>query len=76
MAEKHEPNSESDRILKRVERETAGGGLIASGAMATSKTPADEDWIEYWGTRIGRMIGLVVAGALLAWIVLYALNLI
>jgi hypothetical protein len=73
MAE--DPKSESDRILARVERESAGGGLLATGFAAT-KAPAtdNDDWIEHWGTRIGRTIGITAAAGLCAWIVLYALN--
>jgi hypothetical protein len=78
MAKDDKDKSEADRILARVEREAAGGGFFSS-AMSGGKRgvpSADDDWIEHWGTRIGRMIGLAVAAALMAWIVLYALNLI
>ena len=69
---------EAQRILARVERENAGGGLLSTG-LGASRIPtpsAEEDWIEHWGTRIGRMVGLAVAAALTIWIVLYGLNLI
>jgi len=76
MAEHDDKQTEAARILARVERENAGGGLLSSG-LGPSKvaTPAaEEDWIEYWGTRLGRMIGIAAATALAIWLVLYAMN--
>ena len=38
-------------------------------------TDADQsDRIEYWGTRIGRSLGLVVVVAMMIWLVLYLAN--
>lgn len=78
MAESDKDNSESGRILARVERESAGGGFFSSAMLGGKRAApaAEDDWIEHWGTKIGRMIGLAVAAALMVWIVLYALNLI
>ncbi|HTV70681.1 MAG TPA: hypothetical protein VMF90_19300 [Rhizobiaceae bacterium] len=78
MAENDKDKNESGRILARVERESAGGGFFSSTMLGGKRgaPSADDDWIEHWGTRIGRMIGIAVAAALMVWIVLYALNLI
>ncbi|MDX8492772.1 hypothetical protein RFN29_14425 [Mesorhizobium sp. VK22B] len=79
MAERRDDESESRRILERVARETAPGGtsFIARVAKDTRDrvTAADADRsdpIEYWGTRIGRTLGLIVAIWLLAWLVYVA----
>ncbi|WP_027169123.1 hypothetical protein [Mesorhizobium sp. WSM3224] len=74
MAERRDDETESRRILERVERETAPGG--ASFIARTAKdahyhaTAADRaDPIEYWGTRIGRTLGFFIAIGLLVWLV-------
>jgi len=76
MAERRDDETESRRILERVARETAPGG--ASFIVRTSKdardrvTAADADRtdpIEYWGTRICRTLGFVIAIGLLARLV-------
>jgi hypothetical protein len=80
MAERPDDESESRRILERVARETVPGGA-ASFVARTAKDARDRvtaadvdraDPIEYWGTRIGRTLGLIVAIGLLAWLVYVA----
>ncbi len=61
-----ERKNESSRILARVAREADPGG------PSTSVGTGDrDDWIEYWGTRIGRMLGIAITVALLGWLALY-----
>ncbi|RWA62861.1 hypothetical protein EN836_30550 [Mesorhizobium sp. M1C.F.Ca.ET.193.01.1.1] len=79
MAERRDDENESRRILERIERETAPGGasFIARAAKGARDrvTAADADRsdpIEYWGTRIGRTLGLIIAIGLLAWLVYVA----
>ncbi len=71
---------ESRRILDRIARETGPGdsllGRAAKGAhdhvTAADVDPADK--IEYWGTRIGRTLGLLLVAAILAWLVYFLSN--
>jgi hypothetical protein len=79
MAERQDSDTEARRILERVERETSPGGT--SFIARTAKGARDHvnaadanrsDPIEYWGTRIGRVLGLVIAIGLLAWLVFFA----
>ncbi|AZO10733.1 MULTISPECIES: hypothetical protein [unclassified Mesorhizobium] len=79
MAERRDDDTESRRILERVARETTPGGksFIARTVKGAHDrvTAADvdrSDPIEYWGTRIGRMLGLIIAIGLLAWLVYVA----
>ncbi|WP_192249658.1 hypothetical protein [Mesorhizobium silamurunense] len=79
MAERRDDENESRRILERVARETAPGGtsFVARAAKDARDhvTAADTDRsdpIEYWGTRIGRTLGLIIAIGLLAWLVYVA----
>lgn len=72
MAEpKNHGDREAQRILNRVQQESDPSGSLA--ARATKKMrehvaagDADHsDWIELWGTRIGRVLGLVLLVVLL-----------
>ena len=80
MAEDRESErkAESRRILERVSREAESGGHSAIDRAARRArdhvTAADvdrDDWVEYWGTRIGRMLGLLLLVGLIVWLVIY-----
>jgi hypothetical protein len=70
-------DAESRRILDRVAREAHSGiGFVGKGAERArshlAAADADQnDWIEVWGTRIGRTIGIVIVAAFLVWVVSY-----
>lgn len=73
-----ERRAESRRILERVSQEAASGGHSAIDRAAKRArdhvTAADvdrDDWVEYWGTRIGRMLGLLLLVGLIVWLVVY-----
>jgi hypothetical protein len=72
---------ESRRILERMGREDqlSGVSFLARTAQSVRDhvTAADADQsdrIEYWGTRIGRSLGLVVVVAMMIWLVLYLVD--
>lgn len=72
---------ESRRILDRVAREADSSGFATLGSavdamrrQANAKTPHDVDPIEYWGTKIGRGLGLVITVAIIVWLVAYVLG--
>lgn len=80
MAEDRESErrAESRRILERVSREAESGGHSAIDRAARRArdhvTAADvdrDDWVEYWGTRIGRILGLLLLVGLIVWLVIY-----
>lgn len=78
MAGRQDNDSESRRIIERVARESDPGGtsFIAQAAKGArdhvAAADADRsDPIEYWGTRIGRALGLLIAIGLLVWLVLF-----
>ena len=67
-------HAESRRILDRVAREETGllGRSAARAQGHLSAVDVDQnDRIEVWGTRIGRMIGMLVVAAFLVWVVIY-----
>jgi hypothetical protein len=81
MAERHDSESESRRILERVARETdpSGTSFVARTTKGVrdhvSAADADrDDPIEVWGTRIGRTIGLLLTLGLMVWLVLYVIR--
>jgi hypothetical protein len=73
-------SAESRRILDRVAREQHSGlGLVGRGTeRAREHLAADDadqsDWIEVWGTRIGRSLGVVFIVAFLVWLVNYLVS--
>jgi hypothetical protein len=69
--DKRQPDTESRRILDRVSRESAAGGMsvIERTKSHFSARDADaDDTIEVWGTRIGRFLGLLVLIAMFIWL--------
>jgi hypothetical protein len=73
-------DAESRRVLDRVAREQHSGlGFLGRGTeRARGHLAADDadqnDWIEVWGTRIGRTIGVIVIAAFLVWAVSYLVS--
>jgi hypothetical protein len=71
--EDKERQAESRRILERVAREVEGEGVSARMTTrrdAGAEDADNEDWAEYWGTRIGRSLGVVLLIGLLIWLTL------
>ncbi len=69
---------ESRRIIDRVSREAESGGRSVADRLArrardhvTATDMDPEDRIEYWGTRIGRALGLVLVAGLIVWLVVF-----
>jgi hypothetical protein len=64
--------AESQRIIRRVGQETEASMAARATKRARDHLSAadapEDDWVEVWGTRIGRGLGLVVFVALLAWV--------
>jgi hypothetical protein len=53
---------ESRRILDRIQRESD-----PSGQITPARRQREDDPIEYWGTRIGRVLGWAITLALVIW---------
>ncbi|MBZ9797140.1 hypothetical protein [Mesorhizobium sp. ES1-4] len=78
MAKRQDSDNESRRILQRVAQETdpAGNSFVArtTKSMRDHVSAADADRtdpIEVWGTRVGRILGLLLALGLMVWLVLF-----
>jgi hypothetical protein len=69
---KHQTNTESRRIIERIDRESASQGTsfverTKGHFSAGDADPADP--IEVWGTRVGRFLGLLVLIAMIIWVI-------
>lgn len=69
---------ESRRIIERVAREAESGGQTVIDRAARRArdhvTAADvdpRDPVEYWGTRIGRALGVLLAIGLIVWLAIF-----
>jgi len=80
MGQNPPDQTESRRILERVAHDSRGGlagTSVMARAVERSKShlaagDADqEDRIELWGTRIGRVLGLAFVAGLAVWLILY-----
>jgi hypothetical protein len=60
---------ESRRILDRVGREADSSGFAQQATPQAADRQSDP--IEYWGTRIGRMLGLAIAIVLMITLAFY-----
>ena len=74
-----ERHDESRRILDRVSREVDGGSLLMRATSGlrrhvTAKDAEAEDAIDYWGTRIGRALGLLLVAAAIAWLIVFLMR--
>lgn len=76
-----ERQRESRRIIDRVAREAESGNRTVVWRIArrardhVAATDVDpEDRIEYWGTRIGRVLGVVLAVGLIVWLILFVVR--
>jgi hypothetical protein len=67
---KRRTGAEARRIIERIDRESASGGLVERTKGHFSAEDADPaDHIEVWGTRIGRILGLLVLIAMIIWVI-------
>ena len=80
-SENSEREAESRRILERVVREAEAGGTSAVTRLARqardhmgAEDTDKEDWAEYWGTRIGRSLAVLLFAGLSIWLILFLLR--
>ena len=81
MKRDDEQTREAQRILKRMSAESDGSAMkIVSRTAARGRdhfgaADADEnDWVEVWGTRIGRAISLILFLGLILYLGLFFLR--
>lgn len=79
MPDDKDRNEESRRILDRIARESDTSGLMARTTQRArdhfTATDADRsDWIEHLGTRIGRILGLIITIGIVIWLVAFLIR--
>ncbi len=75
---RNDDQAESRRILKRIasEEESGGASFVARAAKGafdrvSAKDADRSDTLDYWGTRVGRTLGFLLAVGLMVWLVVY-----
>jgi hypothetical protein len=63
-----EREAESRRIIERLASEAESSGV--TGFVRARLQRDGEDWAEYWGTRIGRVLGFLIMVIMLSWLAL------
>jgi hypothetical protein len=76
MADRQEQRErESRRIINRVGAETEASMVQRATRRVrdhmTARDAPEDDWIEVWGSRIGRAFGVVFFIGLVAWLVFF-----
>jgi len=69
---KRQTDAESRRIIERIDRESASGGISIverTKGHFSAKDADSTDSIEVWGTRIGRFLGLLALIAMIIWLI-------
>ncbi len=69
--------TESRRIIARVGQETEASMASRATRRARDHLSAadapEDDWVELWGTRIGRVLGLVVFAGIVGWLLFFVI---
>lgn len=52
--------TESRRIIRRVGAETEASMVKRARDHMAARDTDENDWVEVWGTRIGRVLGIVL----------------
>lgn len=60
--------ADSRRIIDRVSREADAGGRPPPGVDGKGYDAEPEDWVDVWGTRIGRSLGFLVVIGLIVYL--------
>ena len=66
-----ESRNESRRILDRVGQQSENAMLHRMRRHVAADDAKQDDPIEVWGTRIGRLIAMTVLVAMILWLILY-----
>lgn len=73
-------DAESERILNRISLESDGGStLFSRGAKkvrdhVSARDAEADDSIELWGTRIGRVLGLVILAGIVVYLIVFLMG--
>ncbi|MGQ2908379.1 MAG: hypothetical protein ACT6QU_10550 [Aliihoeflea sp.] len=62
-------DTESKRIIRRVGQESEATMATRIRRHMSGADADPDDWVEIWGTRIGRVLSVVLAAVLVWWLI-------
>jgi hypothetical protein len=62
-------DNESKRIIRRVGQESEATMATRIRRHMSGADADPDDWVEIWGTRIGRILSVVLAAVLVWWLI-------
>jgi hypothetical protein len=74
MSPDDKAEKESRRIIDRVGMESEPSMLGRARDHVRGKDADEKDWVELWGTRIGRWVGVVFLLYLIWWLFDFAMT--
>jgi hypothetical protein len=73
----HHDEAESRRIISRVGAETEATMVQRATRRVrdhmSARDAPEDDWVEIWGSRIGRAFGVVLFFGLIAWLAFFVI---
>lgn len=62
-------DTESKRIIRRVGQESEATMATRIRRHMSGADADPDDWVEIWGTRVGRVLSVVLAAVLVWWLI-------
>lgn len=62
-------DNESKRIIRRVGQESEATMATRVRRHMAGADADPDDWVEVWGTRIGRVLSVILAAVLVWWLI-------
>jgi hypothetical protein len=62
-------DNESKRIIRRVGQESEATMATRIRRHMSGADADPDDWVEIWGTRIGRVLSVILAAVLVWWLI-------
>ena len=74
MDQNKRDEAESRRIIRRVDVESEATMARRVSNHMTGQDADQNDWVEVWGTRIGRWLGVVLLIYLIWWLIQFMID--
>ena len=74
MDQNKRDEAESRRIIRRVDVESKATMARRVSNHMTGQDADQNDWVEVWGTRIGRWLGVVLLIYLIWWLIQFMME--
>ena len=74
MSRDEDRKTQSRRIIDRVGAETEASMARRVANHMAARDADQKDWAELWGTRIGRVLGVILFCYLIYWLIDFVMN--